>query len=61
VKAIAHVRMAEHLRFLQVEPCDRVERVCIRRRHAAVIGRRIPLDVEKLIERRLQLGGLGDV
>src|SRR5262249_16914104 len=51
VKAIAHVGMAEHLRFREVEPGDRVERVGVGRGNAAIICRWIAWDIDELADR----------
>ena len=51
VVAVAHVGMAEHQRLFEIQPRERVQRVGIRRRDAAVIGRRIALDVDERIHR----------
>ena len=61
VEALAHVRMAEHLRLAEIEPRQRVERVGIRRRDAAEVGRRVALDVDELPHRRMQALDLVDV
>ncbi|MCY1299472.1 hypothetical protein D9M70_490000 [compost metagenome] len=61
VKAIAHVGLAEHLRFAQIHPGHRVERIGIRRRHAPEVGRRIALDVGELPHRRVFVAHLVDV
>ena len=61
VEALAHVRVAEHLRLAEIEPCERVERVGIRRRDAAEVSRRITLDIDELAHRGMQALDLFDV
>ena len=47
--------MAENLRFAQVDPGQRIQRVGVGGRDAAEVGRRIALDVEELVRRPFEL------
>src|SRR5262249_42749532 len=63
IVTLAHVGMREHRRFLlEVDPGCRIERVSVWRRHTAVVGRRIALDVDECSHRptqRLDLVNVG--
>ena len=59
VIAIAHVGVREDPRLLvEIHPGDRIERVGIGCRNAAIVGRRVALDVEELAHGRMQAFGL---
>ncbi|MCY1358016.1 hypothetical protein D9M69_445320 [compost metagenome] len=51
--ALAHIGLAEHLRFTQVHPGKRVEGIGVRRGHPSIIRRRIAFHIGKLPHGRM--------